>query len=59
MCYLATLPDSNGGDGTLKLAYQSGSTSNESDARNVSFTYTLWVGTNVTETYTLRMVAPR
>ncbi|XP_026333134.1 uncharacterized protein CG3556 isoform X3 [Hyposmocoma kahamanoa] len=51
--------DSNGGDGSLKLAYQSGHTSNDSDARNVSFTYTLWLGTNVTENYTLYMVAPR
>ncbi|CAG9559314.1 unnamed protein product [Danaus chrysippus] len=50
--------DNNGGDGTLKLAYQSHST-NDSDARNVSFTYTLWLGTNVTENYTLYMVAPR
>lgn len=32
---------------------------NESDTRNVSFTYTLWVGTNVTDNYTLFMVAPR
>lgn len=32
---------------------------NESDVRNVSFTYTLWVGTNVTDNYTLYMVAPR
>ncbi|KAL0867531.1 hypothetical protein ABMA27_008308 [Loxostege sticticalis] len=51
--------DSNGGDGSLKLAYQSGQTSNDSDARNVSFTYTLWLGTNVTENFTLHMVAPR
>ncbi|KAL4711803.1 hypothetical protein ACJJTC_005972, partial [Scirpophaga incertulas] len=51
--------DSNGGDGSLKLAYQSGQTSNDSDARNVTFTYTLWLGTNVTENFTLHMVAPR
>ncbi|XP_028177678.1 uncharacterized protein CG3556 [Ostrinia furnacalis] len=51
--------DSNGGDGSLKLAYQSGQSSNDSDARNVSFTYTLWLGTNVTENFTLHMVAPR
>ncbi|CAH0758884.1 unnamed protein product [Diatraea saccharalis] len=51
--------DSNGGDGSLKLAYQSGQTANDSEARNVSFTYTLWLGTNVTENYTLHMVAPR
>ncbi|KAJ0172931.1 hypothetical protein K1T71_011107 [Dendrolimus kikuchii] len=51
--------DSNGGDGSIKLAYYSGQTSNDSDARNVSFTYTLWLGTNVTENFTLHMVAPR
>ncbi|RVE47343.1 hypothetical protein evm_008024 [Chilo suppressalis] len=51
--------DSNGGDGSLKLAYQSGQTANDSEARNVSFTYTLWLGTNVTENFTLHMVAPR
>ncbi|XP_045539092.1 uncharacterized protein CG3556 [Papilio machaon] len=51
--------DNNGGDGSLKLAYQSGHNHNDSDARNVSFTYTLWLGTNVTENYTLYMVAPR
>ncbi|XP_013188312.2 uncharacterized protein CG3556 [Amyelois transitella] len=51
--------DSNGGDGSLKLAYHQSHTSNDSDARNVSFTYTLWLGTNVTENFTLHMVAPR
>ncbi|GBP17629.1 Uncharacterized protein CG3556 [Eumeta japonica] len=51
--------DSNAGEGALKMAYQSGQAANESEARNVSFTYTLWLGTNVTENYTLYMVAPR
>lgn len=55
----AIFSDSNGGDGSLKMAYQTGHSSNDSDARNVSFTYTLWLGTNVTENYTLYMVAPR
>ncbi|XP_061722631.1 uncharacterized protein CG3556 isoform X1 [Cydia pomonella] len=50
--------DNNNGDGSLKMSYLS-HTSNESDARNVSFTYTLWLGTNVTENYTLYMMAPR
>ncbi|XP_072934630.1 uncharacterized protein CG3556 [Epargyreus clarus] len=50
--------DNNGGDGGVKLAYPAHA-SNETDARNVSFTYTLWLGTNVTENYTLYMVAPR
>ncbi|CAG4934102.1 unnamed protein product [Colias eurytheme] len=51
-------PFENGGDGNLKVAYQTHS-GNDSDARNVSFTYTLWLGTNVTENYTLYMVTPR
>lgn len=55
----AIFSDSNGGDGSLKMTYQTGHSSNDSDARNVSFTYTLWLGTNVTENYTLYMVAPR
>ncbi|XP_022907113.1 uncharacterized protein CG3556 [Onthophagus taurus] len=32
---------------------------NDSDARNVTITYTLWVGTNITENYTISLVAPR
>ncbi|XP_050667132.1 uncharacterized protein CG3556 isoform X2 [Leptidea sinapis] len=52
-------PFENGGDGNLKVSYQAGHASNDSDARNVSFTYTLWLGTNVTENYTLYMIAPR
>lgn len=32
---------------------------NDSDIRNITITYTLWVGTNVTENYTIVLVAPR
>ncbi|GJQ83465.1 hypothetical protein Trydic_g8590 [Trypoxylus dichotomus] len=32
---------------------------NDSDPRNVTITYTLWVGTNITENYTLAITAPR
>lgn len=35
------------------------SPSNDSDARNVTVSYTLWVGTNVTENYTVLVTAPR
>lgn len=33
--------------------------SNDTEGRNVSVTYTLWVGTNVTENYTLTLTIPR
>lgn len=32
---------------------------NDSEARNVTITYTLWVGTNITENSTLAITAPR
>ncbi|XP_025835355.1 uncharacterized protein CG3556 [Agrilus planipennis] len=32
---------------------------NDSEPRNISISYTLWVGTNITENYTLTIVAPR
>lgn len=32
---------------------------NDSDARNVTVSYTLWVGTNITENYTVIITAPR
>lgn len=32
---------------------------NDSDPRNVTITYTLWVGTNITENYTIALTAPR
>lgn len=44
-------------DGQFK-AHPSHNT-NDSEARNVTLTYTLWVGTNVTENYTLTVTVPR
>lgn len=32
---------------------------NDSDGRNVTVSYTLWVGTNITENYTVIVTAPR
>ncbi|VVC97082.1 unnamed protein product [Leptidea sinapis] len=46
-------PFENGGDGNLKVSYQAGHASNDSDARNVSFTYTL----NVSFYHVMQMAA--
>uniref|UniRef100_T1H700 Alpha-macroglobulin-like TED domain-containing protein n=1 Tax=Megaselia scalaris TaxID=36166 RepID=T1H700_MEGSC len=35
------------------------SSNEESDVKNVSYTYTLWVGTNVTEVYSLSLTSPK
>lgn len=43
-------------DGLTNLQSNHG---NDSEIRNVSITYTLWVGTNVTENYTMSLIAPR
>lgn len=52
--------DSVSENGEPKLAVPFGLTSaEESDAKNVSYTYTLWVGSNVTEAFTLSLVSPK
>lgn len=43
-------------DGVTKLFPNHG---NDSDIRNVTITYSLWVGTNITENCTLKITAPR
>lgn len=43
-------------DGVTKFTQNHG---NDSDARNVTVSYTLWVGTNITENYTVIITAPR
>lgn len=43
-------------DGVTKFSATHG---NDSDARNVTVSYTLWVGTNITENYTVIITAPR
>lgn len=48
------------GEQKLALPYGlTGSSAEESDSKNVSYTYTLWVGSNVTEILTLNMVSPK
>lgn len=48
-------------NGEPKLAYPVGLTSSveESEARNISYTYTLWVGSNVTEAFSLSLISPK
>lgn len=48
-------------NGEQKLAVPFGlsSSAEESDSRNVSYTYTLWVGTNVSEIISLSLVSPK
>ncbi|XP_037035719.1 uncharacterized protein CG3556 isoform X2 [Bradysia coprophila] len=48
-------------NGEPKLAAPVGlaSSAEESEGRNISYTYTLWVGTNVTEAYSLSLISPK
>lgn len=41
------------------LQQSMGNHANDSEIRNVTITYTLWVGTNVTENSTISLIAPR
>ncbi|XP_055902811.1 uncharacterized protein CG3556 isoform X2 [Eupeodes corollae] len=53
--------DSLSENGEPKLALPFGLTSSaeESDTKNVSYTYTLWVGSNVTEAFSLSLVSAK
>lgn len=48
-------------NGEPKLAAPVGlaSSAEESEGRNISYTYTLWVGTNVTEAFSLSLISPK
>ncbi|KAH8274644.1 hypothetical protein KR026_000279 [Drosophila bipectinata] len=48
-------------NGEPKLALPFGLTfsAEESDGKNISYTYTLWVGSNVTEAFSLSLVSPK
>uniref|UniRef100_A0A0A1X5B6 Uncharacterized protein CG3556 n=1 Tax=Zeugodacus cucurbitae TaxID=28588 RepID=A0A0A1X5B6_ZEUCU len=50
---------SENGEPKLAVPYGLTSSAEESDSRNVSYTYTLWVGSNVTESYSLSLVSPK
>ncbi|XP_013105593.1 uncharacterized protein CG3556 [Stomoxys calcitrans] len=52
-------PTSENGEQKLAVPYGLTSSAEESDSRNVSYTYTLWVGSNVTQSFTLSLVSPK
>lgn len=47
------------GEPKLALPYGLSSSAEESDAKNISYTYTLWVGSNVTEAFSLSLISPK
>ncbi|XP_034480298.1 uncharacterized protein CG3556, partial [Drosophila innubila] len=47
------------GEPKLALPFGLSSSAEESDAKNISYTYTLWVGSNVTEAFSLSLVSPK
>lgn len=47
------------GESKLLQAPANISSNEESDVKNVSYTYTLWVGTNVTEVFSLSLTSPK
>lgn len=55
------MTDNPSENGEPKLAYPVGLTSSveQSEGNNISYTYTLWVGTNVTEAFSLSLVSPK
>lgn len=52
-------PTSENGDQKLAVPYGLTTSAEESDSRNVSYTYTLWVGSNVTDAFSLSLVSPK
>lgn len=51
----------NGENGEPKLAAPVGLTSSaeESEPKNISYSYTLWVGSNMTDVFTLSLISPK
>ncbi|EDW86318.2 uncharacterized protein Dwil_GK15758 [Drosophila willistoni] len=47
------------GEPKLAVPFGLSSSAEESDAKNISYTYTLWVGSNVTEDFSLSLVSPK
>ncbi|KAH8376329.1 uncharacterized protein CG3556 [Drosophila serrata] len=47
------------GEPKLAVPFGLSSSAEESDAKNISYTYTLWVGSNVTEAFSLSLVSPK
>ncbi|TMW54174.1 hypothetical protein DOY81_000758 [Sarcophaga bullata] len=52
-------PSSENGEQKLAVPYGLTTSAEESDSKNVSYTYTLWVGSNVTEAISLSLVSPK
>ncbi|XP_036339314.1 uncharacterized protein CG3556 isoform X3 [Rhagoletis pomonella] len=52
-------PASENGEPKLAVPYGLTSSAEESDLKNVSYTYTLWVGSNVTEAFSLSLISPK
>ena len=55
------MTDNPSENGEPKLAYPVGlpSSVEQSEGYNISYTYTLWVGSNVTEAFSLSLVSPK
>ncbi|EDW62679.2 uncharacterized protein Dvir_GJ16962 [Drosophila virilis] len=47
------------GEPKLALPFGLSSSAEESDTKNISYTYTLWVGSNVTEAFSLSLISPK
>ncbi|XP_017074799.1 uncharacterized protein CG3556 [Drosophila eugracilis] len=47
------------GEPKLAVPFGLSSSAEESDAKNISYTYTLWVGSNVTEAFSLSLISPK
>ncbi|EDW00025.1 uncharacterized protein CG3556 [Drosophila grimshawi] len=47
------------GEPKLALPFGLSSSAEESDSKNISYTYTLWVGSNVTEAFSLSLISPK
>ncbi|ALC48438.1 CG3556, partial [Drosophila busckii] len=47
------------GEPKLAVPFGLSSSAEEQDARNISYTYTLWVGSNVTEAFSLSLISPK
>ncbi|XP_055373396.1 uncharacterized protein CG3556 [Condylostylus longicornis] len=50
---------SENGEPKLAVPYGLTSSAEESESRNVTYTYTLWVGSNVTASYSLTLTSPK
>lgn len=43
----------------MAVPYGLTSSAEEADAKNVSYTYTLWVGSNVTDSLSISLISPK